>query len=77
MAAEAAKRSEERAKALKGTIERYLAAEDAKVRVQARAAGGASLGPKEVENAEAHEERRAKQLGDAMRRFREGEGRRL
>jgi hypothetical protein len=77
VAAEAAKRSEERAKALRGTIERYLAAEDVKVKLQARAAAGSPLGPKELADAEAREENRAKQLGEAMRQFREGDGRRL
>ncbi len=77
MAAEAAKRSEERAKALKGSIERYLSAEDHKVKIQARAAAGASLPPKAVEHAEANEDIRARHLGDAMREFREGDGRRL
>ncbi len=77
VAAESAKRSEERAVDLEGSIDRYLAAEDHKVRIQARAAGGASLGPKEVLDALFREENSAKQLGEAMRRFSEGDGRRL
>jgi len=72
MAAEEAKRTEESAKAVKGSVERYLEAEDHMVKTQARSAAGARLGPKELEDAEKNEEYRAKQLGDTLRRFREG-----
>ncbi len=69
MAAEVAKRADEDTKALKGAIERYLAAEKTLVEIRAKSEAGSPLGPKELKNQEDHEEMRARQLGEALHVF--------